>query len=1113
MSLKVVLHPDVFDFLRQELSSDFKDSVLGCIEKLKRQQFDGGLRAKKLKGINSRVWEARIDRAIRLIFTYVRSTQPETGKPETYIAIQDILEHDDVSRRSRARKITVDCQWLDIDNVVETSGDIVSEIITSDEQDVLNQWRFQDLQGNSDDDELLGNIQWRMLSSEEEWRRAIVDREIDLPLKLTPEEYELINTQGHLLLSGSAGTGKTTVGLYRLCKSLENLQSGKRLYTAYNRILVANSEEQFVRLANQENIQTESIFQFKTIKDLCLDILSTVGKSYRLEDEVTYQVFEQLYCRRPDRDKPYPSAFIWDEIRSIIKGAHLDTDSYSLSKVKYEELGEKRSSIVPKRDRHKVYKVSEWYQAYLKNEGRFDEIDLARDALQVIKKGKHDRYQLIVCDEVQDFTELQLKLLVSLVEPTGTLFFAGDLHQMISPSGFRWGDLKKNFFGKQNQTTEKTLQFNFRSVGSLVNLANQLLKLRSRLLGESVKESEKQNSNYGETARLITAPLENLKTSFGQLNPDDAILVRNDENKQIFRKELNSSFVFTIEEAKGLEFDTVVLVDFFKHRQLLWNKVLDTTRKLMDINIPELRLELNLLYVAVTRARRILNIWETQRSSIWEQKELINFVNSIDSESVRKDQIEPTTKMWVDRGVYYRDAGFYEQAIECFKKSGDEKLQISVEVKILLQERNYSQAAELLVKIQDWEQSAQVFEKAKIWNRASDCWENAGNFVNQKKTQAKGFEFSQLWEEAALLWEKLGMQEYAELCWLKIDNRNKKIEIISNQKSYFQKNVEHYETQNKQGVIQSSNDSIKVDPNLAESHYRKGNANYALGDNRLAIKEYDQAIKINPNFLEAYYNRAIVRLDLGDNEGAIEDCNQSIKINPNLAEVYYNRGLAFSNLGANQEAIKDYTKAIKINPNYSQAYINRGLAFLDLGYNQKAIEDYNRAIKINSNDEHAYYNKGLALYTLGQKEKAIKEYTQAIKINPNYSQAYVNRGAAFSDLGYNQKAIEDYNRAIEIDPNYCDAYYNRGNALSELGHKEEAIKDYTRAIQIDPHDAMAYTRRGNIYAELGDEQSDNAVMDFQRAANAFKRQGNLQDYQDSLKAIKTIRERYKNSNE
>jgi hypothetical protein len=248
-----------------------------------------------------------------------------------YIAVQDIcLDHDDVSRRARARKINTDSQWLDAD-VVEMIGNIDFENTTPEYQNHLNQILSKELENPQIDgdfvDELLGNIQWRVVESEEEWHKAIVQKDGDLPLKLSPEEYELVNIRGNLLLSGSAGTGKTTVGLYRLWKSLDTLKSEKRLYVAYNKILVSNSKEHFTRLTSQGSVETESIFQFKTIKDLCLDILILAGESYRLEDEVTYQVFHQIYSRLPEREKPYPSSFIWDEIRSIIKGAHLEIDS------------------------------------------------------------------------------------------------------------------------------------------------------------------------------------------------------------------------------------------------------------------------------------------------------------------------------------------------------------------------------------------------------------------------------------------------------------------------------------------------------------------------------------------------------------------------------------------------------------------------------------------------------------------------------------------------------------------------------------------------------------------------------------------------------------------
>jgi superfamily I DNA/RNA helicase len=945
MSLSIVLHPDVVSFLGEDLNSEITGNVWGCIEKLTERQFDRGLRVKKLKGINEKVWEARINKASRLIFTYKKSIRPDTGKPQTYIAVQDIcLDHDDVSRRARARKINTDSQWLDAD-VVEMIGNIDFENTTPEYQNHLNQILSKELENPQIDgdfvDELLGNIQWRVVESEEEWHKAIVQKDGDLPLKLSPEEYELVNIRGNLLLSGSAGTGKTTVGLYRLWKSLDTLKSEKRLYVAYNKILVSNSKEQFARLTSQGNVETKSIFHFKTIKDLCLDILILAGESYRLEDEVTYQVFHQIYSRLPEREKPYPSSFIWDEIRSIIKGAHLEIDSKDsflssknnllFPKNKYiEELGKKRSSTIPERDRHKVYKVAEWYQEYLRKENRFDEIDLARMTLQVIKKVNYDRYHLIVCDEVQDFTELQLKLLVSLAATDGNLFFAGDLHQMISPSGFRWGDLKKNFFGrhKHDVPTEKILKFNFRSVDSLVNLANQVLNLRSRILKESIQKKEQPYSNYGENARLITAPLENLKPSLGNLNPEDAILVRSDENKQIFRKEFNSSFVFTIEEAKGLEFDTVFLVEFFKSHQLLWNKVFDSKRMLKESDIPELRLELNLLYVAVTRARRILNIWETEHSPVWNQEELINFVHSIDSESVKKDQIEPTIEMWVNRGIYYRDAGFYDQAIECFEKAGDEKLKLEVEVKLKLQARNYSEAVEILVYLQEWEQAAQIFERLMIWEKAAECWEQTGNSTNQKTCQAKIFENSFQWESAASLYEELGLQKDSNRCRL---NLPKKPKIIDNSDILIQ-------SASIQDVNVKSNKVERiVDEYNSCLHFNRGLEKFNSRDYRGSIKEYDKALYFNPLNLDAYINRGNAKAKLGDYLRAIEDYDtgiiqEAIFLEPK-SDTYYMRSISKRALRKIDESFNDINKAIELDDNIPEYYYERGQIYLEM-YNQ-----------------------------------------------------------------------------------------------------------------------------------------------------------------------------------
>lgn len=803
MLLPVILHPDVTDFLRTEFQRNLKDSTWKCIDKVRQQDFDGGLRVKKLRGISKRVWEARITKAIRLIFTYERSLDPDTKQPQVYVAVQDVcLDHDDVSRRAKARTRTPDARWLDAEEVRAIgSVEIDCDTLSGDEQSALLEAIGDELQILENiTDELLGNIQWQVLESELDWHKAIVEQDENLPLRLSVEESELVNHYGNLLLSGSAGTGKTTVGLYQLLKSLERFDSGKRLYVAYNPILVKETSKQFEKLVGSKITEIESWFQFQTIQDLCSQIALQAGETYLEYDEVSYQSFERLYGLQ-SISKKYPPALVWDEIRSIIKGSYLKTDKRLFSLPEYKALGKNQSSVITQQERPDIYRIAQWYQTYLKNNKRFDEIDLARLALKYIKQRQPERYQMIVCDEVQDLTELQLHLLMQLITPDGHLFFAGDLNQMISPSGFRWEDLKSLFYNSDRldrnnrQVVEKKLQFNFRSVSSLVRLANQLLILRSRLLTENVDDFEQhdcQSSLLEKPARLINAPLENIKPIVKQLYSGDAVLVRTQEQKEEISQRLDSSLVFTIEEAKGLEFDTVFLVEFFLPHQDLWQKAINGIPALKDKEIPQLRLELNLLYVAITRARRILNVWENRLSVTWNQPELVELVQPIIAESVRKERLESTVQMWQQRGIYYLEAKRYRQAVECFENSGDIKLQWQASAKLAFQEEDYIKAADFFVRLEDWQQAARFYEKAAQWSQAAVYWSKTGNTKNQQICEARALEAEHKWEDAAQKWEaiakkweaiakkygqkKLGYSKEAWKCWLKSNNEPKKIE-------------------------------------------------------------------------------------------------------------------------------------------------------------------------------------------------------------------------------------------------------------------------------------------------------------------------------------------------
>ncbi|MBD2042589.1 3'-5' exonuclease [Microcoleus sp. FACHB-672] len=206
-----------------------------------------------------------------------------------------------------------------------------------------------------------------------------------------------------------------------------------------------------------------------------------------------------------------------------------------------------------------------------------------------------------------------------------------------------------------------------------------------------LQRDESQNRFSGEPARVIAAPVEALKQTLKALNPGGAILVRTDEDKDKFSTSFESSLVFTVEEAKGLEFDTVFLIEFFVPAQEMWDRFFRNA-SVTEKEIPQFQLELNLLYVAVTRARRILNIWKSTLPQLWSQPELSDCILPLNPELVQQSRVEPTAESWRQRGLYYLKAEFYQQAIKCFEKAGDVLELHKAKAKMLAQQRQYAEA-------------------------------------------------------------------------------------------------------------------------------------------------------------------------------------------------------------------------------------------------------------------------------------------------------------------------------------------------------------------------------------------------------------------------------------
>lgn len=150
-----------------------------------------------------------------------------------------------------------------------------------------------------------------------------------------------------------------------------------------------------------------------------------------------------------------------------------------------------------------------------------------------------------------------------------------------------------------------------------------------------------------------------------------------------------------------------------------------------------------------------------------------------------------------------------------------------------------------------------------------------------------------------------------------------------------------------------------------------------------------------------------------------------------------------------------------------------------------------------------YHIEGNVRKELGDYAGAIAAYNQAININPNYAYAYEGRGIAYYKQQDYHNAIASYYWSIYFsNRHFSDAYFNRGLAKSALGKKDEAMADYTLVIERQPQAANSYENLGRFNSLLG--RKAEAIADYEKAADLYKAQGKISDYQYAVQQIKKL---------
>ncbi|XAR48022.1 hypothetical protein NMG60_11030712 [Bertholletia excelsa] len=435
--------------------------------------------------------------------------------------------------------------------------------------------------------------------------------------------------------------------------------------------------------------------------------------------EVSYDRFCSLYWPHFNsrQTKDHFSYKGWH----ALKGANRN----KLTREDYVLMSEDRVSTLSRKNREIIYDIFCDYEKMKMEKGEFDLSDLVNDLHERLgNEGfRGDEVDFVYIDEVQDLTMRQIALFKYICRNVDEGFvFSGDTAQTIARGiDFRFQDIRSLFYNefvmkcrgdsssgrKEKGHISETLSLkqNFRTHDGVLKLAQSVIDLLYRFFPNSIDVLNPEKSLiYGEAPVLLKSKNDedaiitifgnsrNVSKSIVGFGAEQVILVRDDcARKEISNYIGKQALVLTIMECKGLEFQDVLLYNFFGSSPLRnqWRVIYQYMQEqdLLDLDVSSpsfnqarhnvLCSELKQLYVAITRTRQRLWICEKTEEfckpvfEYWKKKCLVQ-VRQLDDSLAKAMQVASSPEEWRTRGIKLFHEKNYEMATMCFERAGDE---------------------------------------------------------------------------------------------------------------------------------------------------------------------------------------------------------------------------------------------------------------------------------------------------------------------------------------------------------------------------------------------------------------------------------------------------------
>ena len=543
---------------------------------------------------------------------------PEGTKATIFDLVSLALEGDLRGFQNRVEVIRGTAEQLTQDDVSDAFSDVPvsEEFITFEDDNLLAEFQ-----------ELAGRESWR------EWQTY-----------LHPSQHKLVNVHysGPARIRGVSGSGKTCIAVHR-ARCLAKRYNKLVLMVTFNHSLkdllkqltkdLCGIEQQQIQYFTIQELAKGISREFVPTSDYTTWIAKDELRRTALNDAIysmeTSPVLKNILDRQGRK-------FVEDEI-AFIRGQYLPSTRV-MGYLNGDRVG--RKIPLNHSQREMMLDIVEKYEQTLKNNNVEDYEGVVIQAIEHLRMAKYSdslmEYTVmprcIVADEVQDFSENELRLLAMMVEQNepDNLFLVGDGAQKIYQRGFSLKSLGIDVAGRS-----KILRKNYRNTRQIIEAAHQLIAnydfddIDAENTGKP--ETPDYPSREGRLPKIIKFFYEDMEVEWlvsetkrlieiGSASPGEILILSGSPK---MRAKIMSSFeekglescelredvaidstrvkVSTIESAKGHE-SPYIFVAGLLEGIVPWHNVDDDGE----------RLHASRLYVAMTRARDELTMtWST----------------------------------------------------------------------------------------------------------------------------------------------------------------------------------------------------------------------------------------------------------------------------------------------------------------------------------------------------------------------------------------------------------------------------------------------------------------------------------------------------------------------